>query len=82
MHSQMHSQTLQALRGEIEAITTLQLATAQIIWPAGRPHAVASRMVQQAPFSTALSTGRIVRQDRRQFRVFDGGKAIDDQGKV
>lgn len=30
MHSQMHSQTLQALRGEIEAVTTLQLALNRI----------------------------------------------------
>ena len=47
MHSQMHSQTLQALRAEIEAITTLQLALNRIaltvddnsltVWDGPRP---------------------------------------------
>ena len=47
MHSQMHSQTLQALRAEIEAITTLQLALDRIaltvddnsltVWDGPRP---------------------------------------------
>ena len=50
MHSQMHSQTLQALRGEIEAVTTLQLALNRIaltvddnslsVWDGPRPEDV------------------------------------------
>ena len=61
MHSQMHSQTLQALRGEIEAITTLQLALNRIaltvddnsltVWDGPRPEDVDDVAADDGSFS-------------------------------
>ena len=45
-----------------------------IIWPDGRPHAVAERMGQQSPFKEDFTLSRIVRSRRRLFRVYDGGR--------
>lgn len=50
-----------------------------IIWPDGRPHDVVDRMHRQAPFLPHIRTARIVRADRRQFRVYDGGLAKTDR---
>jgi hypothetical protein len=44
-----------------------------IIWPDGRPHPVVARLNRQSPFLPAMQGARIVRQERRQFRVFEGG---------
>jgi hypothetical protein len=48
----------------------------RIIWPEGRPHAVAERMAppQQSPFKYDFSRSRLVRMRRRQFRVYEGGR--------
>lgn len=56
-----------------EPLTTLQLTVCEIVWPDGRPHAIAERMEAPA-LDPALVQGRVVRFDRRQFRVLDGGK--------
>ena len=47
----------------------------EVIWPDGRPHSVVERLSKQAPFQPERAHARIVRTDRRQFRVFDGGRA-------
>jgi len=54
-----------------EAIVSHALIGHQIIWPDGRPYAVARQ--NQAPFLPEVRNARIVRSDRRQFRVYDGG---------
>jgi hypothetical protein len=46
---------------------------ADIIWPDGRPHDVVERQDRQAPFLPHVRNSRLVRIDRRQFRVYDGG---------
>ncbi len=61
MHSQMHSQTLQALRAEIEAVTTLQLALNRIalsvepdsvsVWDGPRPDEVDDVAADDGSFS-------------------------------
>jgi hypothetical protein len=51
-----------------------RIAERGIIWPDGRPHAVAERMVQQSPFGDGIAHSRIVRSRRRMFRVYDGGR--------
>jgi hypothetical protein len=61
MHSQMHSQTLQALRAEIEAVTTLQLALNRIalsvepdsvsVWEGPRPEDVDDVAADDGSFS-------------------------------
>jgi hypothetical protein len=47
-----------------------------IVWPDGRPHAVAERMAPplQSPFKYDFSRSRLVRLRRRQFRVYEGGR--------
>lgn len=45
-----------------------------IIWPDGRPHALIDRTGHQAPFLPALARARIVRSNRRQFRIVEGGR--------
>lgn len=44
-------------------------------WPDGRPHEVIARG-NQAPFLPGLASARIVRHQRRQFRVLDGGRQL------
>lgn len=50
-----------------------QLLTAELIWPDGRPHSIVERLGHQAPFLPDVRNARIVRADRRAFRVYDGG---------
>lgn len=46
-----------------------------IIWPEGRPHAVAERMAPEpSPLKFDFSRYRLVRMRRRQFRVYEGGR--------
>ena len=45
----------------------------ELIWPDGRPHAMIDSAHRQAPFLPHMHEARIVRSDRRQFRVYDGG---------
>lgn len=48
----------------------------RIIWPEGRPHAVAERMAPPppSPLKFDFSRYRLVRMRRRQFRVYEGGR--------
>lgn len=54
-------------------LTPAGLLEHKLIWPDGRPHALIERANRQAPFVPAMNTARLVRFDRRQFRVLDGG---------
>ena len=53
------------------------LASHELLWADGRPHAVIESTNRQAPFMPAMAGARIVRFDRRQFRVYDGGRKSD-----
>lgn len=53
--------------------TSRRLAANEIIWPEGRPHRLADVIGRQSPFPAHIRRARIVRADRRQFRVYDGG---------
>ena len=57
-----------------EPIAEQSLKTFNLIWPDGRPHAVIARSDRQAPFLKEPRHSRIIRSDRRSFRVYDGGK--------
>lgn len=59
--------------GPVERAVTRKLVASEVIWPDGRPHALLQTQQRQAPFLPHIRTARIVRQDRRQFRVYDGG---------
>lgn len=56
-----------------DPVTKLEIEADEVIWPDGRPHAVVASVDRQVPFLPHIRTARIVRQDRRQFRVYDGG---------
>ena len=56
------------------AIIQLGLNTFEVVWPDGRPHAVVARTQAPAPFLRDTGTSRLVRSDRRAFRVYDGGR--------
>lgn len=52
-----------------------------VVWPDGRPYALIERANRQAPFLPTMAGARIVRVDRRQFRVFEGGRNGESSGK-
>ena len=58
----------------LEGFSTIELNTFEVIWPDGRPFAVLSRGEAPAPFLRDSGPSRLVRSDRRAFRVFDGGR--------
>jgi hypothetical protein len=46
----------------------------ELVWPDGRPDALALDWDRQLPFASDLAAARIVRSARRQFRILDGGR--------
>ncbi len=60
-----------------EPLVARRLIACDTIWPEGRAPATpeSGRRQQQAPFLPHVHTSRVVRADRRQFRVFEGGLA-------
>ncbi len=56
-----------------EPLLAGRLVTSEIIWPDGRPYAVAQVMAHANPFRTDFARSRLVRHRRRVFRVYDGG---------
>lgn len=57
-------------------LTPSGLLRAEVQWPDGRPHAVIERGRKQSPFIPGFTAARIVRHQRRQFRVFEGGRDV------
>lgn len=55
-------------------ILSRHLKQVEIVWPEGRPHSLVARQPHQAPFMPHIRTARIVRANRRHFRVYDGGR--------
>jgi hypothetical protein len=51
----------------------LRLERFDVIWPDGRPYSLVSRNETPVPFARGVPPSRVVRTDRRNFRVFDGG---------
>ena len=62
-----------------EPLTRLSLAHSEIVWPDGRPHTFAERFAHTPALNPATAAGRLVRFDRRQFRVLDGGRDARDK---
>lgn len=61
---------------EASPITVRSLIRHELIWPDGRPHAVARHW--PAPFQPKMNAPRIVKSHHRQFQVFDGGRSDSD----
>ncbi len=56
-----------------ERLSARTLIDSRIIWPNGSPEPVDELDVRQAPFLPHIRGARLVRSERRQFRVYDGG---------
>lgn len=56
-----------------EPIARLDLDDCETIWPDGKPHAVIESLGNNAPFRPIVAESSIVRFNRRQFRVLEGG---------
>jgi hypothetical protein len=63
-----------------EVLSTRSLLRSQMVWPNGKPQSVIDALHRQAPFLPHIRKARIVRSQRRQFRVYDGGlmKSIEE----
>jgi len=58
-----------------DVIDRIAVVATDVVWPDGRPFAVMSRMDAQPVLSTYPAHSRVVVQDRRAFRVFEGGRS-------
>ncbi|NOT70525.1 MAG: PAS domain-containing protein [Hyphomicrobium sp.] len=58
-----------------EALIKTRILSHDLVWPDGRPHEMIDAVHRQSPFLPHMKDARIVRADRRQFRVYDGGLA-------
>lgn len=59
-----------------EPVRARHLRRHQLLWPDGRPRSVIERLGSQAPNPTPSSAKlRVVTDERRRFRVVDGGRA-------
>lgn len=56
-----------------------RLLRQEVIWPDGRPYSLIAKSRNQTPLAPAMSGLRIVKSDRRQFRVLDGGLAKQEK---
>ena len=64
-----------------EPLTYRALLSCDVIWPDGRPFAVVEAQERQVPFLPHVRNSRLVRVDRRQFRVYDGGLSRETDEK-
>lgn len=60
-----------------EPFSSMRITSADIVWPDGRPFALAERHGQPPALAANSAAGRIVRFERRQFRVLDGGRKVE-----
>lgn len=58
-----------------------KLIGSQVIWPEGRPHAIADKMREPTPLLSDATGAKILRFERRSFRVVDGGISRHEDGK-
>lgn len=57
-----------------EKLNRLKLISHELVWPDGRPFAAVAASSETPPFVRDLGPVRIVRSDRRTFRVLQGGR--------
>ena len=56
-----------------ERLPLLDVVGHERIWPEGRPHLIEENHRNQTPLIPELAGARIVRSNRRSFRILDGG---------
>lgn len=59
-----------------EPLTRLRLRSAEIVWPDGRPHQVSEKLAHPPALASFGDGSRIVRFDRRRFRVVEGSRNL------
>ena len=64
-----------------ERLGKARISATHITWPDGRPHVVADKFREPAPLMASVTGARIVRFNRRSFRVVDGGLGGEDKSK-
>jgi hypothetical protein len=64
-----------------EPLKVTRLLSHDLIWPEGRPHAAVEAVNRQVPFLPHVRNARIVRSNRRQFRVYEGGLSKTDEDR-
>lgn len=57
-----------------EKLVTRRMISREVVWPDGRPHEAQERFRNQAPLMASLAGARLVKSERRTFRVLDGGR--------
>lgn len=62
-----------------EPLTDLTLGAVEMVWPDGRPHAMAQRYAETPALKPIVAGSRVVRLERRQFRVLEGGRGLDSK---
>ena len=74
----MQSEELNAVGCSVAAI---EAETPLIVWPDGEPDGrpLGDMLHRQVPFLPHVRKARIVRSERRQFRVYDGGLTKADE---
>jgi len=60
--------------GRVKPIRGLRLHAAETVWPEAHAETGADRSERQLPLHPHVRMARIVRQGRRQFRVYEGGR--------
>jgi hypothetical protein len=65
-----------------DRLVSRKLIGQSIHWPEGRPQAAADRFRNQAPLLASLAGARLVKSERRTFRVLDGGRAGTPSDKL
>ncbi|MEZ5773861.1 MAG: PAS domain-containing protein [Hyphomicrobiaceae bacterium] len=60
-----------------EPLVSVRIRTFNLVWPDGRPHAVIARAAGQAPFVPEPAGSRVVKRERRNFRVYEGGRSSE-----
>lgn len=65
-----------------QPVCTARLIHHELIWPDGRAHSMIDAANRQTPFQSHIREARIVRYDRRQFRVYEGGLSARNRDGV
>jgi hypothetical protein len=60
-----------------EPLSKARIKAHHIVWPDGRPHSGNDRYREPAPLLSNLTGARVVRFNRRSFRVVEGGRDRD-----
>jgi hypothetical protein len=62
-----------------ERLVSRRLIERHVVWPDGRPHSAKDLYkAPPPPLLASLAGARLVKSERRTFRVLDGGRASDD----